>query len=69
MLETAARGTLVAMHLTMAQTFSAVSTFAIAWTMVRLGVSKGALHVKVADRCAACGRRRTRRRCPCADSE
>jgi hypothetical protein len=57
------------MHLTMAQSFSAISTVAVAWVMVRLGAAKGALQVKVADRCAACGRKRTHRRCPCAGGE
>jgi hypothetical protein len=57
------------MHLTIAQSFSAVSTAAIAWLMVRLGASKGALQVKVADRCAACGRVRTKGRCPCSSDE
>ena len=55
------------MHLTMAQSFSAVSTAAVAWLMIRLGASKGRLAVKVANRCAACGRKRTRGRCRCSD--
>jgi hypothetical protein len=57
------------MHLTMAQSFSAISTVAVARVMVRLGAAKGALQVKVADRCAACGRKRTHGRCPCAGGE
>jgi hypothetical protein len=55
----------VLMHLTMAQSFSAVSTLAVGWLMMRLGTSRGALRVKTVDRCAACGRRRTRGRCAC----
>ena len=57
--------TIQSMHMTMAESFSVVSTLAVAWMMVRLGSTKGALKVKVAERCAACGRKRTHGRCPC----
>jgi hypothetical protein len=56
------------MHMTMTQSFSLVSTVAVAWVMVRLGASKGALRIKVADRCAACGRKRNHGRCPCSEA-
>jgi len=55
------------MHLTMAHSFSIVSTAAVAWLMVKLGASKGTLSVKAANRCAACGRKRTHGHCACDD--
>jgi hypothetical protein len=54
------------MHLTLAQSISAISTVAAAWLMVRAGTAKGALRVKEPSRCAACGRRQVRGRCLCA---
>jgi hypothetical protein len=53
------------MHLTLAQSFAAISTAAAAWLMVRAGAAKGALSVKTAQRCAACRRRLDRGRCLC----
>jgi hypothetical protein len=57
------------MHLTLAQSFAGISTAAAGWLMVRAGTAKGALQVKVADRCAACGRRRRRGLCACAGGD
>jgi hypothetical protein len=53
------------MHLTIAQSFSAISTVAAAWLMVRAGAAKGALSIKAPRRCAACGKRPARGRCLC----
>jgi hypothetical protein len=53
------------MHLTLAQSFSAVSTVAAGWLMVKLGGSKKMLSFRPPDRCAACGRRQNRGRCLC----
>jgi hypothetical protein len=52
-------------HLTLTQSLTAISTLASGWLMVRLGATKQALKIKMPARCAACGRRRTRERCPC----
>jgi hypothetical protein len=57
------------MHLTLAQSFAAISTAAVGWLMVRAGAAKGALTIKAADRCASCGRRRKHGRCPCTTGE
>ena len=63
---TEAGGDHAVMHLTLAQSFAAISTAAAGWLMVRAGTAKGALTVKVADRCAACGRKRRGGLCACA---
>ena len=55
------------MHLTLAQSFAAISTAAAGWPMVRAGTAKGALKVHTRERCAACGRRRDSRSCHCTD--
>lgn len=39
----------------------------VAWTMVRIGASKGVLRVNAPARCAACGRLKVRGRCSCTD--
>jgi hypothetical protein len=53
------------MHLTLAQSFPLVSTLVAGWLMVKIAVAKGAVKVKQADRCAACGTRRDRGQCRC----
>jgi hypothetical protein len=55
------------MHFTLAQSLAAASTAAAAWLMVRVGAAKGALKIRTPERCAACGRHRTRRACRCLD--
>jgi hypothetical protein len=55
------------MHLTLAQSFAAISTAAAGWLMVHAGAAKGALRIKTADRCASCGRLRSRGRCSCTN--
>jgi hypothetical protein len=57
---------LALMHLTISVAAPSIAA-AIAWLMVRAGTSKGMLAVRVPVRCAACGRRRGRRGCSCAD--
>jgi hypothetical protein len=55
------------MHLTTAQTAPAIAAAVAGWLMVRAGVTKGMVAVRTPSRCAACGRRRTRRGCDCTD--
>jgi hypothetical protein len=57
------------MHLTLAQSFAGISTAAAGWLMVRAGAAKGALQVKAAERCAACGRRRRGGLCGCTGGD
>ena len=66
MLLTAADADHGVMHMTLAPSFVGISTAAAGGLMVRAGTAKGALQVKVADRCAACGRRSRGRLCSCA---
>jgi hypothetical protein len=53
------------MHMTLTQTFGAISTGAAAWLMVRAGASQGLVKIRAPEKCASCGRRRLARRCPC----
>jgi len=53
------------MHFTLAQSSTFIATAAAAWLMVRSGIAKGVLKVKVPDRCPACGRTRDRHGCDC----
>jgi hypothetical protein len=55
------------MHVTLSQTISWVAAGGGAWAIVRAGAAKGMLRVKAPARCAACGRQRARRRCPCTE--
>jgi len=50
---------------TIQQTMPVIATVLAGWLMVRAGVSKRLLSSKTPPRCAACGRRRTGRRCDC----
>jgi len=55
------------MHLTMAQTAPAIVAAVAGWLMVRAGAAKRMVAVRTPSRCAACGRRRTRRGCDCTN--
>jgi len=52
-------------QLTSQQTMPAIAAAVAAWLMVRAGTSKRLLTLRTPARCAACGRRRTARRCDC----
>jgi hypothetical protein len=54
------------MHITFEQSFALISTAGVAWLMIRAGTAKKMLVVRTPSRCASCGRRRTRRGCPCS---
>jgi acyl-coenzyme A synthetase/AMP-(fatty) acid ligase len=55
------------MQITLAQCIAAAATAGAAWLMVQAGVSKGALKLRVSDRCASCGRLvPVHRRCTCS---
>jgi hypothetical protein len=55
------------MHLTIQGATPSIGAAIAAWLMVRAGTSKGMLAVRAPSRCAACGRRRTRRGCDCTN--
>jgi hypothetical protein len=56
------------MHYTLAQSFTAISTLAAGWLMVRAGAAKKRLVVRKSPRvCPSCGRRRVDGRCRCTD--
>jgi hypothetical protein len=57
------------MHLTLAQSFAAISTAAVGWLMVSAGAAKGALSRRTPQLCAACGRRRGGRSCHCLSGD
>jgi hypothetical protein len=54
------------MQLTLGQSTVFVSAAAAALMMVRAGAGKKLLVIKERARCASCGRRRTKRACPCS---
>jgi hypothetical protein len=53
------------MLLAIQQTTPALAVALAGWLMVRAGASKRMLALRTPARCAACGRRRTRRGCSC----
>jgi hypothetical protein len=55
------------MHLTIQQTTPTIAAAIAGWLMVRAGASKKMIALRTPSRCAACGRRRTRRGCDCTD--
>jgi hypothetical protein len=54
------------MQMTFGQSTVFISAAAAAWAMVRAGTGKKLLVIKQPARCASCGRRRTKRACPCS---
>jgi hypothetical protein len=52
-------------QLTSQQMMPAIAAAIAGWLMVRAGTSKRLLTLRTPARCAACGRRRTARRCDC----
>jgi hypothetical protein len=54
------------MQMTFGQSTVFISAAAAAWAMVRAGTGKRLLVIKQPSRCASCGRRRTKRACPCS---
>jgi hypothetical protein len=56
------------MQLTLQQSLTLMSTLGTAWLMVQMGVGKRMLRIKRPDKCASCGRLRTRGRCDCSSS-
>jgi hypothetical protein len=54
-------------HLTLGHSLALISTAGVAWLMVRLGLAKRRLELRVPVRCASCGRRLTGKTCSCAD--
>jgi hypothetical protein len=55
------------MHFTLTQAIAWIATLGGGWAIVRAGTAKGVLKAKEPTRCAACGRKRVRGRCPCTD--
>jgi hypothetical protein len=53
--------TIASMHLTVQM----LGTVGAGWLMLRAGAAKKGIRVKVASRCASCGRLRGRGPCPC----
>jgi hypothetical protein len=51
------------MHLTLVEVFPAISVAAVAWLMIAMSDARGLARLKAPARCAACGRRRTKRQC------
>ena len=56
------------MTLTLAQATAVVTSGLAVWLMIRAGSAKHVLTIKTGERCASCGRRRERGRCPCMSS-
>jgi hypothetical protein len=56
------------MQLTLANVTAYVTSIFVGWLMVQAGAAKKALTIKRRKRCAACGRRLERGRCPCVGS-
>jgi hypothetical protein len=56
------------MHLTIDQVTPSIAAAVAGWLMVRAGAGKGMIALRAPSRCAACGRRRTRRGCECTDA-
>jgi hypothetical protein len=52
-------------QLTSPHTMPVIAAALAGWLMVRAGASKRLLSLRTPARCAACGRRRTSRRCDC----
>jgi hypothetical protein len=52
-------------YFTSSQTMPVIAAAVAGWLMVRAGTSKRLLTLRTPARCAACGRRRTGRRCDC----
>jgi hypothetical protein len=46
-------------------TVQMLATLGAGWLMVRAGAAKKRIRLKVAERCASCGRLRGRGPCPC----
>jgi len=53
------------LHLTIAQSAMLLGT--AGWLMVRAALAKRVLRARDIQKCPACGRLRTGRRCPCGD--
>jgi hypothetical protein len=53
------------MQLTLVGVLPVISATAVAWVMIAMSNARGLAGLKGRARCAACGRRRTKRRCPC----
>jgi hypothetical protein len=53
--------------LTIQQTTPAIVAALAGWLMVRAGASKRMVALRTPPRCAACGRRRTKRTCDCTE--
>jgi hypothetical protein len=60
-------GDMQSMHLTMQQVTPTMVAAIAGWLMVRAGAGKKMIALRTPSRCAACGRRRTRRGCDCTD--